>query len=382
MRSRLQEAQGAVMELAPPTGDSRHMQITRRVREGQEANRLERGLWTLREGLSSRIGELEALLRAEREIHGGQPSPERETLMPQAFEELEKAKEALRHDHPRRRPAAHLAVAQTHYDTAHTMMLRMAPLEKIAAMVPGLLAHIREHLAVSDERRVQAEQIALSVRAGGVLDEAQRQILADAASVARQAHLKENLRVRSFTQIVYGLFAVLTVVVVLVGLVGALSPHTVPLCFLPEGIGVVCATGSEAVDRSQPPGADVDELFARVASPWDYAVVQFVGMVAAAIAAAASLRRIRGSSTPYNVPVALALLKLPTGALTAVLGLLLMRGEFIPGLQSLDSSAQVIAWAVIFGYAQQLFTRFVDNQAQTVLNSVGGPSTTPAGVHM
>ncbi len=103
-----------------------------------------------------------------------------------------------------------------------------------------------------------------------------------------------------------------------------------------------------------------------------------MGIVAAAVAAAASLRRIRGTSTPYNVPVALALLKLPTGALTAVLGLLLMRGEFVPGLRALDSSAQIIAWAVIFGYAQQLFTRFVDSQAQSVLNSVGGPSKPPA----
>jgi hypothetical protein len=65
-----------------------------------------------------------------------------------------------------------------------------------------------------------------------------------------------------------------------------------------------------------------------------------------------------------------ALLKLPSGALTAVLGLLLMRGEFVPGLSALDSSAQIIAWAVIFGYSQQLFTRFVDERAKTVLDGV------------
>ncbi len=66
---------------------------------------------------------------------------------------------------------------------------------------------------------------------------------------------------------------------------------------------------------------------------------------------------IRGTSTPYSLPVALALLKLPTGALTALLGLLLMRGNFVPGLSALDSSAQIIAWAIVFGYAQQLLTR-------------------------
>ena len=75
--------------------------------------------------------------------------------------------------------------------------------------------------------------------------------------------------------------------------------------------------------------------------------------------------------------MALALLKLPTGALTAVLGLLLMRGQFVPGLSALDSSAQVLAWGIVFGYAQQLFTGLVDTQAQAVLDDVAGKSTTP-----
>jgi hypothetical protein len=49
-----------------------------------------------------------------------------------------------------------------------------------------------------------------------------------------------------------------------------------------------------------------------------------------------------------------------------------MRGEFIPGLSALDSSGQIIAWAIIFGYAQQLLTGFIDRQAQDVLRGVGG----------
>jgi hypothetical protein len=61
-----------------------------------------------------------------------------------------------------------------------------------------------------------------------------------------------------------------------------------------------------------------------------------------------------------------------------VLGLLLMRGQFVPGLSALDSSAQILAWAIVFGYAQQLFTRLVDTQAQVVLDDVAGKSATPA----
>ena len=58
------------------------------------------------------------------------------------------------------------------------------------------------------------------------------------------------------------------------------------------------------------------------------------------------------------------------GALTAFLGLLLVRGGFIPGLSALDTPAQILSWALVFGFAQQLFTRMVDQQGQTVLNDV------------
>ncbi len=77
------------------------------------------------------------------------------------------------------------------------------------------------------------------------------------------------------------------------------------------------------------------------------------------------------SEGPYGWP-GVTVLKLPTGAITALLGLLLVRGQFVPGLTALDTSAQILAWALIFGYAQQLFTRLVDQQGQTVLDSVRG----------
>src|SRR5205823_6467302 len=94
------------------------------------------------------------------------------------------------------------------------------------------------------------------------------------------------------------------------------------------------------------------------------------------LAAARSLRLTRGSSTPVSLPVWLAVLKLPTGALTALLGILLMRGDFIPGFGRLDTQPEIIAWAIIFGYAQQLLTRTVDQRARWVLEPVTreGPS--------
>ncbi|MFI6585146.1 hypothetical protein [Embleya sp. NPDC050493] len=355
----------------PPTDSRRYGRA-----QARNLRRYERGQWELREALRSRVIELEALLKSK--TAPGPLAPCDQVLADQAFESLDEAKRALGHEHGR--PAAHIAVAQTKLDVAYIILLRLLTLQDVTAHLPGIVAFVKEHLPLGDERRAHVDEIALSVRAGDTLTENQREVLVDASTVAHQVHLKEKLRVRSFAYIVFGVTAALAVIATLIALAGAASPGTVPLCFNP-GVGIVCATATStagtAGNGDRFAGRSLDQMYADVASQWDYPVVELVGLVAAAVAAAASLRRIHGTSTPYNVPVALALLKLPTGALTALLGLLLMRGEFIPGLSALDSSAQIIAWAVIFGYAQQLFTRFVDNQAQLVLNSVGGPVTNP-----
>ncbi len=89
-----------------------------------------------------------------------------------------------------------------------------------------------------------------------------------------------------------------------------------------------------------------------------------------------SVRGIRGTSTPYGVPVAIAWLKVPAGALTALFGMLMVRGGFIPGLSALDTQGQIIAYAIVLGYAQQVFTRLIDTQAQAVLDKA--PSSEPA----
>jgi hypothetical protein len=171
--------------------------------------------------------------------------------------------------------------------------------------------------------------------------------------------------VRSFRNVLLVTALMLALAAVGVALLGILEPSALPLCFEPAN-NVVCAT------KEHPVSGDIDQSIAEAAGNWDLALVELVGLIAAAVAAAVALRNIRGTTTPYGLPVALALLKLPTGALTAVLGLLLMRGQFVPGLSALDSSAQILAWAVVFGYAQQLFTSLVDAQAQTVLDDVAG----------
>jgi hypothetical protein len=108
--------------------------------------------------------------------------------------------------------------------------------------------------------------------------------------------------------------------------------------------------------------------------PRDIITVEIAGLAGAALTVIASLRRIRGTSAPYMLPLASAVLKFPTGALSAFLGVLLIRGAFVPGLSDLDSRAQVLAWAAVFGAAQHLVTRLVDDRAQMTLSEVGRPT--------
>lgn len=164
-----------------------------------------------------------------------------------------------------------------------------------------------------------------------------------------------------------------------------LVPSVLPLCFS-SGENIACPTdqivvptagaasqGADSASTAQSL-ADADNVARAAASTWDIALVELLGVMAAALSAGIALRGFQRRRSPYDFPRLLALIKLPTGALTAVLGLLLIRAQFIPGLSALDSATQIVAWAVVLGYSQQIFTRLIDQRAQTVLNEV---ETTP-----
>ncbi|MFD5703807.1 hypothetical protein [Streptomyces lasiicapitis] len=364
----------------------------------ERSSRGEMGPWEQKEGLRARITELEAILHAvaKSALQDDSRRDMVENYSGKAYEELERARLALAHtEHPRMRRAAHLGAAQSHVDAALNLMVWMASGDDIKALLPQMLALIEEHFSPGDRRRTRATEIARSLQHNGELTLSERAFLAETVSLARRLLRRETLRVRSFVWIVMSVTVGLSFVAVAVAVMTCIWETAVPLCFTPEiapqggssssgfpGVSypvhgtmfkVVCPSFSKDFPAA-PSAGDI----MGIARAQDYLVVEIIGVVSASVAAAATLRRIRGTSLPYNVPVALALLKLPTGALTAALGLLLMRGGFVPGLSALDSTAQIIAWAVIFGYSQQLFTRFVDSQGQAVLDSVHGPNSLPA----
>jgi hypothetical protein len=293
----------------------------------------------------------------------------------------------------------------SHLDAVDNEILRLAPTEYVNGQLPGVLAEIKQQLPARDSR---VQDIARLVRnPPEELQPSERDLIVATQRAASAEARRQVRRLSSFTRVLFATAWGLTLGAILIAAVGVLAPRALPVCFNPVG-GVVCptsmtdpptdttasATGAttsppgtttppdatpppagtssqEAQGQPKPVTADVDVAMRENTNRWDIALIEVVGLLAAAVAAAGSLSRIRGTSTPFMLPLALAVLKLPTGALTAILGLLLMRGGFVPGLGALDTPAQIIAWAIVLGYSQQLLTQFVDRQAQSELNNFG-----------
>lgn len=330
-----------------------------------------------RESALTRVNELDALARwlVAQPDHRGDPH-----LSDALFRHLSLARDAAR-----QRPGV-LSITGSLYekaasntDAAESNLLQIAPSWYVRGQMPSLLRHVERHLPASDRRLKQLHRIALSGRDGDDLTPVERGQLVAAYRAASSEETREHARVRSFRNVLAVTSLVLIALAISLAVAGFVSPKSIPLCFQPESEGrivVVCPTEQSEYTLEAAPAAglsspDVDDILRDTASAADIFTVEAIGLLAAAVSAAAGLRNIRGTSTPFSLPVALAILKLPTGALTAFLGILLMRGGFVPGLSALDSSAQILAWAIVFGYAQQLFTRFVDRQANSVLDAVG-----------
>lgn len=258
-------------------------------------------------------------------------------------------------------------VAYANLHAARVQMVSLLDEVELAAEIPGVLARCRSVLRPDDPRRVTAAELAampLPLRGARV-----RHLLRDAYSAGDAGHAQ----VRSFRNIVITVALTIAVLVMVTGAVAHANPRFVPLCF-PRQVTTAPLVGSPGVgdvtrevNLNCPTGLDVPGP-----QPWDVAVVGLFGLLGGSLTAAVALRKLRSASTAYDVPVALATLKVPLGAFTAIVGLVAVRGGFVPGLSVLDSQQQILAYALVLGFAQQAFTRVLDQKALSLLDDLPG----------
>jgi hypothetical protein len=129
------------------------------------------------------------------------------------------------------------------------------------------------------------------------------------------------------------------------------------------------------------------------AGGWYVLQLELVASLSGLAGAVLALRCYTGFQYSYGLPLAQAVLKGGTGAATGLLGVLLVQSGLVAAFQSqagpgvAGAGGRVFAIAVIFGFAQQLFTRTIDAQARQTLTAAGGrndPSVVPklpSGAH-
>jgi hypothetical protein len=189
-------------------------------------------------------------------------------------------------------------------------------------MLPELYARAAESLPSGDVRLAVLAKFsatsATSETSEQSLTEAQRFAVINAFRGSQQQSHREMMRIRNFRDVILGVVIVLTILGVAAAIIGLSNPGIFSLCFPSQSV-ITCPTGVSPA----PIGDAAPRRF-------DIAAVEFAGLLAAGIAGATALRNTRGSADPYSLPVVLALLKLPTGAMTAFLGLLLLRANLVP----------------------------------------------------
>jgi hypothetical protein len=232
---------------------------------------------------------------------------------------------------------------------AEVLIARHSPADQIEDRLVSALARFRATMSPREPRRRELESRLADPKQDAA---ARRHLLATALDWTYSSTDALYARLRSFRNILYAVAVALAVLGVLLAVVGWSAPGLLSICF---GEGV-CPSGP-APQRH------------------DIVLIELLGASGGALAAVVAVTQMKGTQTPYDVPLALAVLKLPLGALSALLGLMLIHGRFVPGLTDLDTSGQILAYAIFFGIAQQLVTLFVDRRGQELLNQIPSKKT-------
>jgi hypothetical protein len=339
---------------------------------GNPAGRRKATSW--RQAALARVTELDARAAAIRTTVG---SPSAQALLDGAQQNLDAARDAAAGT---RSNLTGAAVERTwnNIHAAECVLLELAPAAHMESLQAEALFRARQRLAKDDPRLVALEALTKGAVCAPAPGPGQgkpprlgyrlwrwshrrdaRYVAARALRAAHTVEDAEKMRARSFRNILYASTVMLAAVAAGLALFGVVAPGALDLCFAASS-APHCPSGGRHPGRL------------------DLPVVEVFGLSAAALTAAVALRNLDGTATPYSIPLALTLLKLPAGALSAVVGVSLISAGIVPGLDRLATPTQILAWAALFGAGQQALTRFVDTKGQQVLTNAR-PTSVPDG---
>lgn len=220
----------------------------------------------------------------------------------------------------------------------------------LAAHLPALCERVVPCLPEADRRRRALEEL----HPAEPPTRADRAVVVDAVRAAFDASDEAHAAARALRNKLSMAVLVLVLLNLVLGLVGRLDPGFLPMCVArPDAPArLMCASGGG------------------VPAPGDLWLVQVMGAVGAVIVSVVVFVLRRPSLSPYTLAGYQALIKVLLGALLAVVGVLALGAGVGEGLVGPRTQAALLVAAVVFGYAQQLGTRLLDDYADRLLDRV------------
>lgn len=87
----------------------------------------------------------------------------------------------------------------------------------------------------------------------------------------------------------------------------------------------------------------------------------------------------RSAPSRYDPKAWQALLKPVAGSATALIGVLLIQADILLGPSDSRSEALLLSYAALFGFSQQLLTRFIDKKAEALIGNEEADESKKAG---
>jgi hypothetical protein len=224
----------------------------------------------------------------------------------------------------------------------------LAKSEDIRSQLPALRSKVESSLSSTIERKRYEAWLAEMEKEGGTLE---RERLREIRTAVDRQSDQQFESIRRFRNALWG--ALLGAILLLAVLAfGSGWVPGLPLC------GSTAAAATEEVS-----GITEPTLPEECVPVWQ---VELVGAAGALIAAAAAFWEVPKSGEPFGLRGIQSLVKVPMGALTAVIGTMLLQSGVIDALDP-QPVPEVLAYAALFGFAQQVVTRFIDSRAATLL---------------
>lgn len=313
-----------------------------------------RGIW--RTEVDVRIGELRSRLEVAGSTSSqhwpkGQSQVERDQLAEAVRSCLERAEGAVGKD---RTPLQYVDAwwsgtsMTTGWESIHEAELHLLSLERdedAKTTLPWLLTWVHRAMDRGWSKSHHEKSLHEQIEEGNLDRTQARQALRDVivANNSRYANLRAF---RNNLVLVTGLLALLVAVICFWH---AVNPSILSLCSQ-EGDKTSCLTGSS------PRGGDV-------------ALVALIGALGGMLAIAFGLARTKSPPSRYDPKAWLGVLKPVAGAATALVAVVLIQADVLLGPGSAHSEMLLLAYAAIFGFSQQLLTRFVDKRAESLIDA-------------